>query len=305
MRHLVSCAILFATSAATAAPAIQVHVVPATAGTPPALEVTVRGDDAPLEQLTLVDQASKGTLVATAKRDAKTPLALAIVVQGSEVWVGNDGVLPADDPSRFVGALAPMRKALGSGAFVTGAPAGSQAMLITYGDKATVKAPLGPIANLTARAFGVQKDYVGQRAAELVKGVSLALAELAKAPATARKRVLVIGDGTDVDTDKAKLALGKLALDAAAAHVELGAVIYKGALSDAASPLVAAVPDATVAHEAKAIVAAARDALRGDYVVVFPARAGFPFDGKEHELVLAIGATVTAPVHVLVPAWKP
>jgi len=304
MRQLLSCAILLATSAAVAAPAIKVHVVPSEKGNAPILEVSVPGgSDATIDKFALVDTGSKTKLVAIAKRDGKSePIALALVVQGSEIWLGNDDIEPADSPARYTGALKSIVHELEAAPLAKHAPAGSKAMLITYANKAAIRVPLGPIDKVTGKALGTQKDYQNNNGTEMVQGVALALAELHKT-AAARKIVIVIGDGNDADADKAKPALAKLAHQAAGDHVQIAAVVYKGQLSDPGSAITSIVPGAVVANEAKAIVSAVDSLLGNGYVVVFPGRAGFPFDGKAHDLVFSIDKVESAPVNVVLPAW--
>lgn len=169
------------------------------------------------------------------------PVAIAFVLEGHEMWVGND-TLDVPEHERYPGALRPLVDAFAKVPLAR-APAGSRAMVITYGETATVRHPMAPIGTLTAAAFGEQKDYAGVVERDLVGGVTLALDELAKA-GDMRRVLVVIGDGTDSNPDHAKDALGALAQRAEAEQVQRVSLIYKGVLSSPANPLVAFDPAA-------------------------------------------------------------
>ncbi|MCW5803392.1 MAG: hypothetical protein KIT31_13495 [Deltaproteobacteria bacterium] len=173
-------------------------------------------------------------------------VAVALVMNGWEVWVGNDRILEASDPARYEGALDYVKAGV-DGAQLGALPAGSQGTLIVYADKATVKLPMGPIAKLNGEAIGGQKEYMETTGSELVQGVELGLAELRKTSAK-RKLLLVVGDGNDTNRETAKPRLADLRKQAEAEQVELRAVIYKTALSTADSVISGLVPDAAVAR---------------------------------------------------------
>lgn len=164
-----------------------------------------------------------------ARRGGAKGLALALLVNGSEIWLGNDDFTPANDPSRYEGALKPIRAALETS--MTGFPAGSQVMLLTYASQARVRAAATPVESFDVRALGVQRDYYGAIGTELVGGVTFALTELVSIDA--KRRVLVIlGDGTDTNPDAAQDRLRQLAKRAAEHRIEVYALVLKGALSD-------------------------------------------------------------------------
>jgi hypothetical protein len=166
------------------------------------------------------------------KPAAPKPLAVAFVIEGWEMWIGNDVYTPEDDPSRELGALKPLKEAFGR----LRLPAGSQATVVTYGEKAWARQPMGPIEKVTAASFGDQKDYAGVIDRNLVAGVTLGLDELARVP-DAQRLLIVIGDGTDENGETAKTALAALAKRAASEHVQVVAITYKGALSQPDNPV--------------------------------------------------------------------
>jgi hypothetical protein len=187
------------------------------------------------------------------------PVALAFLVSGWEVWMGNDEIVPANDPSRYTGTLKSIRAAFDR-APMTGFPDGSKAMVATYDSSSRIRLPMGPIESLDARAVGVQRDYYGTVGVELVSGVTLALTELAKVEG-ARRVLVVVGDGSDANPDAAKLKLADLAKRAAEFHIEVHAIVYKASLSGEATVVTLLDP--------KASTVASTDAITAELVALF------------------------------------
>jgi len=163
------------------------------------------------------------------------PLAVVFVVEGHEMWIGNDSIDGVPETERLQGALRPLKEVFAK-LPTAEMPAGWTATLVTYGEKAVVRASTAPIAKLGAAALGEQKDYAGVIDHDLVAGVTLGLDELAKAK-DARRVLVVIGDGTDTNPEVAKTALTALAKRAAAENVQVVSLIYKGMLSSPANPI--------------------------------------------------------------------
>lgn len=172
-------------------------------------------------------------------------VALALLLGGGEIWMGNDDIEPADSPGRYLGALKPIRAAFAR-APLSGLPAGSQGLVLAYDDRVQTKKPLGPIEKLDAEAVGDQRSYYKRFGSELVVGARAAISQLGKIPA-GRRVLVVIGDGNDTNNETAKVQLAQLAKEAAAQHVEVHAIIYKGPLSSDESVVQALAPDATTA----------------------------------------------------------
>lgn len=173
-------------------------------------------------------------------------VAVAVVMNGWEIWVGNDRVLKDDDPARYLGALDYVKAGVDGAGFAQ-LPAGSLGTLIVYSNTATVKLPMGPIAKLNGEALGGQKDYMGTVGNELVAGVELGLAELSKATA-ARKVLIVLGDGNDTNKDTGPARLEELRKRAAADKIEVHAIVYKTSVSEKDTAVTSLVPDAHVAN---------------------------------------------------------
>jgi hypothetical protein len=177
----------------------------------------------------------KGGTGTSSPKAAGNAVALAIVMSGWEIWVGNDRVLEESDPARYLGALDYVKAAV-DGAELGKLPAGSEGTLILYADKASVKLPLGPVASLNGQALGGQKEYAGTTGQELVAGIELGLAELKKSSAK-HKVLVVLGDGSDTNPATAKDRLAALHKQAVADGIELHAVVYKTQLSEPAMPI--------------------------------------------------------------------
>jgi hypothetical protein len=176
------------------------------------------------------------------------PLAVAILLGGGEPWMGNDDITPPEDPSRFVGALNAIRKALDQ-APLTGFPPGAQGMVISYANRSEVRVPPAPLEDIDAHAIGTQKTYYGTIGTELVNGVTAAFTELVKVDAS-RRVLIILGDGTDTNNEQAKTQLRALAKRAAEYHIEVHAIVYKGAVSVEETVVTELDPKATVAPSA-------------------------------------------------------
>ena len=73
---------------------------------------------------------------------------------------------------------------------------------------------MGDLKNITGGALGGQKDYSGKIGTDMVQGITMAMAELSKVT-TARKALIVVGDGNDTNNDAAKNQLAQLKKEAA------------------------------------------------------------------------------------------
>jgi hypothetical protein len=183
----------------------------------------------------------------------KHAVALALVASGAETWMGNDDIVPPNDPGRYVGALKAIRAAFESTP-TYGFPRGSVGMFATYDSSARIRVPMLPIDKLDLHAIGTQKDYYGAIGDELVGGVTLAFTELVKVQA-GRRVLIVIGDGADTNNEAAKTQLQGLAKRAAEFHIEVHAIVYKSQLSVPETVVTVLDPNATVATTADEITA--------------------------------------------------
>jgi hypothetical protein len=285
----------------------------------PQIEATiVGGPTVPVEKFTLVEPGAKVPYVVKAVNlrpftAGTETIAVAFVFNGQEVWIGNDDYEPEESPARYLGILKNLKTALQTVPFSTAGPAGSKGVLISYGDKAEVKIPMGPLANITSEALGTQKDYNKKFGTAMVEGINLALAELHNVTAS-RKALVVICDGNDTNPEAAKSQLVNLKKQAAQDKIQTFAIIYKGQLSEPGNVVTTMIPNATTVDNAEGIATAIKAILSrmaDRYYLTFPGfdpktKQGLPWDGKSHDLVVKIDKDETDPVTLtLSPVWNP
>jgi hypothetical protein len=290
---------------------------PKTKDDAPQIEATVIGaPNLPGDKFTLREEGSKQPveLKPTSKREytqGTEKLAIAIVMNGWEIWIGNDDVLPEGDPSRFPGVLKSLEAALDKVVFKDAGPPGSLGMVITYADSATVRIPMGPLDRITGSALGTQKDYFGTQGVELVKGVDLALSELHKVQVS-RKVLIVICDGLDKNMDAAKGQMVALKARAAADKIETFAIIYKGGMSGDGNVISAMITQTQTVNTAENIATAIQGILSrmaDRQYLTFPGfdpklGLGLPWDGKAHNLILKVDKDDADPIELsLAPPW--
>lgn len=285
----------------------------------PTVEATVIGaPNLTADKFHLVDKSAKVPveIPAASKRDynqGTETLAVAIVMNGWELWIGNDkeAGLPEDDPSKHPGVLIELRSALDKLNFKDAGPPGSLGMLITYGDKPVARVPMGPLQNITGSALGTQKDYLGNTGTELVKGIEMAVAELHKAQAS-RKVLIVIGDGTDTTPDSAKGQLTNLKKQAVTDQIQTFAIIYridKSQETVVIGSMITQVSTVTTADNIAASIQNILARMADRQYLTFPGwdrklGQGLKWDGKPHDLAIKIDKDETDPVSVpLVPIW--
>jgi hypothetical protein len=240
------------------------------------------------------------------------PIALAVAVLGQEVWMGNDDLTKADDPARYPGVLKALAKALDASKLAAVGPKGSQAAIISYGTGAAVRLPLGDLAKLRGAALGSQQTYAHAIGEDLVAGVTLAIAELSKAT-TARRAIIVIGDGNDTNNDAAKAQLLALKKQALSQGTELFAIVYRSAVSPEGEIVSRFARTTTVASTANLAAALTAIAIRlgQRYYVTFPAvdaatHQALPWDGKPHDLtIVAAGVKLPSAGVTLMPLARP
>lgn len=170
---------------------------------------------------------------ATPKRAER--LAVAIVINTQEVWMGNDQIEPerddrgAPNPAYYPGVLSGIHAALAKRSLAEVAP-GALGAVVGYHAGAKLRAPMGPIAELDEKAFGVQRDHYQTIGSDLVQGVDRAISELEHVQAE-RKLLLVVGDGNDTNNDTAKPRLQALRDRLAKSRIRARAIVWTGPLS--------------------------------------------------------------------------
>lgn len=291
----------------------------ATANDAPMIEATVVGGaNLPVENFLLTEPTARPPVIlkASSKRDftaGNETIAVALVINGQEVWIGNDDIEPEDSPSRYLGILKNLKTALQEVPFATAGPAGSKGILISYADKPEVKVAMGPLGSINAEALGSQKDYYKKIGTAMVEGINLALAELKNVSAS-RKALIVVCDGNDSNPENAASALATLKKEAQQQNIQTFAIIYKGQLSDPANLITKMISSSQTVTNAEGIASAIKSILlrmADRYYLTFPGydkrtKQGFKWDEKSHELVLKIGKDETEAVSIqLSPKWSP
>ena len=291
---------------------------PKTKDDAPQIEATVIGaPNLPSDKFTLREDGAKQPieLKPLSKREynqGTEKLAIAIVMNGWEIWIGNDDVVPEDDPSRYPGVLKSFEAALDKVNFKDAGPAGSVGAVITYADKAVVRIPMGPLEKITGSQLGTQRDYLGTKGVELVKGVDLALSELHKVQAS-RKVLIVVCDGMDTNMEAAKGQLLGLKTQAKNDQIQTFAIIYKGALSGDGNVISTMIPSTQTVNSADNIATAIGGILSrmaDRQYLTFPGfdpklGLGLPWDGKQHNLILKVDKDDADAVQLtLAPPWS-
>jgi FHA domain len=291
---------------------------PKQAGRAPMIEATVvGGQKTTLDKFSLstTNQNQKVVMHATKLRDyidGTETIAIALVINGQEIWIGNEDV-ETDANATYPGVLKNLEAAIDKLSLGTAGPNGSKGMVVSYSTGADIKVPMGELKLITGGALGSQKDYYHKIGTDMVQGITTGLAELSKV-STARKALIVIGDGNDTNNEAAKSQLADLKKQANAQKIQMFAVVYKSAMSSEGSVITTMIGNAKtvnsidgIASELNAIIARMADR----YYLEFPGYdektgTGFPWDSKDHDLVLRIDQTDLEPAPMqLAPTWAP
>jgi hypothetical protein len=286
-------------------------------GKAPRLEATIIGGPNVLVDKLSLSTTNKNQKV-TMKADrlksyteGNETLAVALVINGQEIWIGNDDY-ETDENAKYAGVLKNLAQAIDKLQLGNAGPPGSKGLVVSYSTGAEIKVPLSDLKAITGAALGGQKDYYRKIGTDMVQGITMGLTELSKAP-TARKVLIVVGDGADTNPEGAKAQLKDLKEQARKENIQVFAIVYK---LNAETPVVLTtmIPGLKtvnsvdgIASELNAIITRISDR----YYVEFPGydpklKQGLPWDSKEHEIVVKIDQTELEPVSVvLAPTWNP
>jgi hypothetical protein len=284
----------------------------------PTIEVTVvGGPNVPLEKFSLSTMNpslnQRVSLPAAKLRpyaEGKETIAIALVICGQMIWIGNDDY-EQDENAKYTGVLKNLEAAIDKLQLGTITPPGSKGTVISYSTGPNIVQPMTDIKNITGAALGSQKDYKDKIGTDMVTGITAGVDAL-KAVQTARKALIVVGDGNDTNNEQAKLSLAGLKKEAVKNNIQMFAVIYKSQVSSEGNVITTMIPGAKTANSIEdiAIEMASIIARMGDrYYLTFPGAKDemyFPFDGKDHDMVLKIDQTEAEASAVnLSPKWAP
>lgn len=226
-----------------------VEVVPAGAGpagaTPARVSVRVDGVPPPLagerDRWLLADADSGRRGIEPRRvipfRTAHETLALVLLVEGHEHYVGNRRYTPRSSGEQSPTPVAGIYEALVSALDAPSAPddevprtlrnagpAGSQGALIVYAGTADVRLPMGDLRRLDGVALGAQELQRGRSRRDLAGGLRAAQAELRRVSAP-HKALIVISDGVSPgghdEITSIKRQLDRDHVEVVALHLEL------------------------------------------------------------------------------------
>jgi Inner membrane component of T3SS, cytoplasmic domain len=266
----------------------------------PMIEATViDGPNVPLEKFSIYESGAKVpiALKALTKREyteGTDTIAIALVINGQEIWIGNEDVEP-DPAAQYQGVLKNLTSAIDRLKLGEAGPPGSKGLIISYSTGADIKVPMSPLKDLTGAALGGQKEYRGKIGTDMVQGITAGITELGKA-STVRKALIVVGDGNDTNNDLAKAQLADLKKQALKQNIDLFAVIYKSAVSQEGSVITTMIPTAKTVNSIEGIaseMSSIIERMKNRYYLTFPGfdkklKKGLPWDGKDHDMIVKI-----------------
>jgi hypothetical protein len=282
--------------AAVAVPAhaeVTLEVVPGVEARAPELRAVITDDPAlPRSQYALIDD--RGVMVAassvTAFPDGRETVALALVVQSSEIVMGNDTFIAPDAPDAIAGYWGAVVDGIAAMDLAHRLPRGSQAMLVTYDDGPHTRLAMGPAERLTPAMLGTQRDHYGKVGTDLVGGMDVALRSLANTPADL-KVLVVVGDATATDVDAAMAELPMLRSYAREHAIRVYALVHEGQLSEPSDMLAFFTPNTRTYATGDALSAAMGDvmtSLAKRTTVTFPGEL-FVWNGFTQQMTVIAG----------------
>jgi hypothetical protein len=243
-----------------------------------AIDATVIGSDKP--EVAFLQDGKREPVEAREVR--AMPVAVAIVLQSDLNLMAGDYWDEDEFAQEHVNLYDPLRDALDHIRLGKRLPAGSTVMLIGYATGAWVMAPWQDASKIDGAAIGSKKDYADKIGIDLVQGIELGLAELAKQPQTARL-LLVIGDGNDTNNE---LALGKFpSIDTK--DIEVFAIRVQSPVSSEGQVIsnFARVVWAAQPKGIEAAIVMGLDSITNRFVATFDTK--LPHDGRPHTLVVS------------------
>lgn len=136
----------------------------------------------------------------------ETPRAVMIVYEGRGMWVTPD-----------------VLRTVAAGIADMDLPPDSRIGAIEYSTGASTRIPFEPAKSYKPEQLGSAGEYASKRGSDLIVGVAMGLAELAKAPES-KKVLVVVGDGHDTNDAAALRAVDDLVAQAQRANVRIRAI---------------------------------------------------------------------------------
>ena len=254
----------------------------------PRVEATIIGGPiVPLDKVRLVDERGASIRASEMRgfKDGHESIAIAFVIGGGEIMMGNSTMITEDDPTHYDGYLSSLKAGLAALDLGHAMPVGSQGMLVTYDTTTSVRVPMGPIAQLAPAVIGTEKDYYSHVGTNLVDGLQVAIDALVKVPAT-RKILIVIGDGNDTNNEAAARTFVELGDRVKRAQIQIHSLIYKSPLSSDGDVMSILTDDnQTIASrdDLPHAMASIGTRIADRYTVVFPGEQ-LRWDGHTQEL---------------------
>jgi hypothetical protein len=274
---------------------VKISDDPKDKGRAPFIEATVvdgpAGKPANVWSLSQVDQKAPIDIPAIRMRtykESNETIAVVLLLEGHMLFIGNKSY-EEDPDSVYEGVLEKLVPMVNEMPAI--GPAGSLGAIVVYHKGAEVKLPMGPLANLTGDKLGIEKDYEGKVTRDLVTGVNSAVTELRKVT-TARKVLIVVGDGADTNIETAKTQLANLKKLCDQDRIELYGLNYVANIGDELSAIKVLIPNVDIVQSIDGIAAQMKaivERINNRYYVLFPGndpklKLAFTWDGKEHEM---------------------
>ena len=253
--------------------------------------------DTPVEAVATAAQAFK---------DSNEKLAVVILVQGSERFMGNRSTVDEDGNPRepTEGAYDQIKPAID--ALVKVGPKNTKGSLLVYGKDVLIKQPMGALSALNGETIGAEKDFHGQGEKQFKNGLEKAF-ELLTVESDARKVLIVIGDGGDTN---AQANISDTAKKFEGADVEVYVIRATPKREDFENPMnknrmkqlgtLGLLKEATKVGDIPDLAQQIALDIDSLYLLEFPADA-FPYDGAEHEYSVFAKKSESKPMGLLLP----
>jgi hypothetical protein len=230
-------------------------------------------------------------------KTAGEPVDVALLVQGTSHWMGNDKLLLGAHGEQQLGALEALRVALDSYNFHV-LPAGSTVSMAVYSDRVRVL----PTSDIVGGVLGTQHDYYGHTDSELSDAIEQTARMLHRSTQSREPRhvIVVLGDGCDDASTERRRELRRW-LDRS--EIELHAVLYKSKSSCPGMPVKELTSNLTTVNTVDNLAATAQSILRrlDDRTYAQFDGAKLPWDGQPHQYVVIAGDVRHGPVFRTLP----